>query len=79
MSKSSLSRKIYFPHKSAKNYKLVILIIPVILVFLSSLLIGSTQRNGFQELPYQHLIAGGFGVIFALIFAQLHLDKSAFL
>ncbi len=75
VSKSRFYSKASNSNKNIKIFQSIILIIPIILVILSSNLIASTQRNGFQELPYQHLLSGVFGVIFALILSQLHLER----
>ncbi len=75
VSRTRLNRQAYFFNKSFINIGFLVLIIPIILVILSSFLIASTQRNGLHQLTYQHLMTGIVGIFIALLLAQLHLER----
>ncbi len=75
MRRSRFSNKALFLNKSADSIELIIIIIPILLVILSSFLIASTQRNGLPQLTYQHLTTGLFGVILTLTLSNLHLER----
>jgi len=75
LSRSSLYSQSYSLNKNNNALELIIIIIPLILVILSSILIASIQRDLTQELAFQHLITGGLGVILALIIGKLHLER----
>ncbi len=57
------------------NPNLVLWLVPFFLVFLSGLLIASTQRNSSLADWYQHWITAGIGMLFALGLAKLSVER----
>ena len=55
------------------NSELILWIAPLILVFLSTLLIASIQRQAFYTTWHQHLITAFIGVFLAFIFISFSL------
>ncbi len=67
--------KNYSSNKGSNKAELILWSIPCCLVILSSVLIASTQRQDGYVNWYQHLVTAIFGIAFAMIFAQLHLER----
>ncbi len=74
ISNTSLKRR-SVPKRIWRNADLILWIVPLTLVFLSTLLIASIQRQAIYTTWHQHFITGVVGVSLALIFAQLHLER----
>ena len=74
--RSNKFRKRFVPiPRKLKNKEFILWSVPLLLVFLSGLLIASTQTQADYAEWYQHWITGGIGIIVAIVFAQLPLDR----
>ncbi len=73
--KKSSYRRFGFLLKNLKDVELVLWFVPLSLVFLSGLLIASTQRQANYADWYQHWITAGAGIILALALAQLPIER----
>ncbi len=62
--------------KNFRNLDLVLWGVPIALVFVSGLLIASTQRQIDYAVWYQHWITGGVGLLIAIGLAQVPLEKT---
>ncbi|ABX09631.1 rod shape-determining protein RodA [Prochlorococcus marinus] len=58
-----------------KEFEFIIWLIPSTLVFISGLLIASTQRQVDYASWYQHWITAGFGLVLTLLLAQVPLER----
>ncbi len=67
--------RFYLPKKKIRDLELIIWIIPLGLVFISGLLIASTQRNADFASWYNHWITAGLGLALTLLLGQLPLDR----
>ncbi|KGG13603.1 MULTISPECIES: rod shape-determining protein RodA [Prochlorococcus] len=69
------SRRFSFTPRKLKDIEWILWTIPIILVFLSGLLIASTQRNIDYAQWYQHWFTGILGILVAFFLAQLPLER----
>ncbi len=75
---SLLKKKRFFHNKDNINRKIIfspLLVIPLILVFISSILIKSVQREFTQSDFLNHLFAGLFGYILAIIISYIPIER----
>ncbi len=75
MPNNLIARNIDFTNKNQIDFDFILWIVPFILVILSTILIASTQRNGFDSLWYLHLITAGFGFLLTFIFSYLQIER----
>ena len=75
---SLLKNKRFFQKKDTINRKIVfspLLVIPLVLVFISAILIKSVQRELLQSDFLNHLLTGFFGYFLAIFISYIPIEK----
>ena len=61
--------------KRLKKADIILWLIPILMVFVSSILIASIQRQIDYVNWHQHLLAGVVGLLFAVVLAEVPVSK----
>ena len=75
---SLIKKKRFFQKKDKINGKIVfspLLVIPIVLVFISSILIKSVQREFLQSDFLNHLLTGLLGYFLAIFISYIPIDR----
>ena len=68
-------RRLFLLPRNWKNFEFILWLVPLALVFVSGVLIASTQRQADYAIWYQHWVTAAVGIILAFLLAQVPLER----